>query len=392
MYSDVKKMTEYDVVVVGGGVAGISAAVAASRNGAKTLLIEKSVTLGGLGTIGLISWYEPLCDGMGKQMITGISEELIKLSIKYGFENLPAAWGGEGINSNVSYRYSTYFSPNIFAAALVEYLEENGVKIRFDTLATYPEMENGLCKGILVETISGREFFPAKVVIDSTGEATICQRAGIPTVQGENIFSYVTHEMNDEDAEKLVKTGDFCAARRWSWYNGERGNDGRIKDLKHIKINSADDITDYMAVGARALLASIKQTDKNKREVLSIPTMPQIRKIRRIEGETTFFGTEHDVDISNAVGQMGDFRNKDRRFKLPYTTLYNKKVDNIYAAGRIISSDGEGWEVTRVIPVAALSGQAAGTAAAICVKTKKTVSTVDVDLLQKTLKKDGVKF
>ena len=93
-----KQMAEYDVIVVGGGVSGVAAAVAASRNGAKTLLMEKTVMLGGLATAGLISWYEPLCDGEGNQMIYGIAEELIKLSVKYGFENLPAKWGGEGKN------------------------------------------------------------------------------------------------------------------------------------------------------------------------------------------------------------------------------------------------------------------------------------------------------
>ena len=79
----------YDVIVVGGGIAGVSAAVSAARNGASTLLIEKQINLGGLATMGLISWYEPLCDGNGNQVIYGIAEELIKLSVKYGFENLP---------------------------------------------------------------------------------------------------------------------------------------------------------------------------------------------------------------------------------------------------------------------------------------------------------------
>ena len=74
----------YDVVVVGGGIGGIAAAVAAARNGAKTLLMEKQINLGGLATVGLISWYEPLCDGRGKQMVFGIGEELIKISNNSG--------------------------------------------------------------------------------------------------------------------------------------------------------------------------------------------------------------------------------------------------------------------------------------------------------------------
>ena len=79
----------YDVIVAGGGIAGAAAALAAAREGVKVLLIEKSVMLGGLATIGLISWYEPLCNQQGKKIIGGISEELLRLAIKYGPDDLP---------------------------------------------------------------------------------------------------------------------------------------------------------------------------------------------------------------------------------------------------------------------------------------------------------------
>ena len=119
----------YDVIVVGGGIAGIAAAVSASRHSAKTLLIEKSVVLGGLATAGLISWYEPLCDRKGTKMIGGIAEELIQLAIKYGFSNLPEVWKA-GINEagNTS-AYASFFSPTIFAMALDEYLIDHKVDI-----------------------------------------------------------------------------------------------------------------------------------------------------------------------------------------------------------------------------------------------------------------------
>lgn len=113
---------EYDVVVVGGGVAGVAACVAAARNGAKTLLMEKTCILGGLATLGLISWYEPLCNGEGDQLIAGIPEELIKLAVKYGFENLPTVWGGKGVAPLDQSRYVTRFSPTIFALALLNIL------------------------------------------------------------------------------------------------------------------------------------------------------------------------------------------------------------------------------------------------------------------------------
>lgn len=365
-----KRMPEYDVIVVGGGVAGVAAAVAASRNGAKTLLMEKTVILGGLATIGLINWYEPLCDGKGNQMVTGIAEELIKLSVKYGFESLPEKWGGEGKYPPRGERYATFFSPNIFALALIEYLEENGVSLRLDTLATYPDVVDGICKGILVETIGGREYFPAKMVVDATGNACICHRAGIPTELGDNYFSYITHEIDDKDAVKLAETGDFRIARKWKSAGSDMFGNGQPEGKKAMQVSTADDVTEYMVWGGKKVLKRLKSEDKNSRDVMSIPAMPQFRKIRRIIGEVEFDGSEDGVCIEDSVGTFGDFRKAGRHFQLPYASLYNKKVGNLFAAGRVISAKDDGWELIRVIPVAALSGEAAGTAAALCVREK----------------------
>ena len=386
-----KRMPEYDVIVVGGGVAGVAAAVAASRNGAKTLLMEKTVILGGLATIGLINWYEPLCDGEGNQMVTGIAEELIKLSVKYGFESLPEKWGGEGKYPPRGERYATFFSPNIFALALIEYLEENGVSLRLDTLATYPDVVDGICKGILVETIGGREYFPAKMVVDATGNACICHRAGIPTELGDNYFSYITHEIDDKDAVKLAETGDFRIARKWKSAGSDMFGNGQPEGKKAMQVSTADDVTEYMVWGGKKVLKRLKSEDKNSRDVMSIPAMPQFRKIRRIIGEVEFDGSEDGVCIEDSVGTFGDFRKAGRHFQLPYASLYNKKVGNLFAAGRVISAKDDGWELIRVIPVAALSGEAAGTAAALCVREKCGNYELDVKMLQKSLKEAGVK-
>lgn len=383
---------EYDVIVVGGGVAGVAAAVASARNGAKTLLMEKTVVLGGLGTQGLISWYEPICNGEGKQLIAGIPEELIQLCVKYGFENMPAKWGGTGVAPLDDVRYVARYSPYVFALGLIEYMEENNVDLLFDTLATYPKMENGKCAGVEVETVAGREFYPAKMVIDASGTAVICHRAGIPTEVGENYLSYVTHEMNIHDAKALAETGDFCAARKWRGAGSSLTGKGHPENMGMLHGVTAEDVTLYMTTAGKMVLERIKNTDKNSFDILAAPTMPQYRKIRRIIGESEFLGNEDDIVPQNSVGSFGDFRKKGRHFHLPYTTLYSAKVPNIYAAGRIISAKDEGWEITRVIPVAAMSGQAAGTAAALCVKNGCDAATLDVKLLQDTLKADGVLF
>ena len=126
-----KKEKLYDVIVVGGGLAGVAAALEADRSGLKTLLLEKTILWGGLVTSGLVPIYMPLCDGKGRQVTFGIAEELLKISIKYGPDNLPAVWAGKSRKDKIEYeelypesgmdrRYATLFNPFSFVFGLDE--------------------------------------------------------------------------------------------------------------------------------------------------------------------------------------------------------------------------------------------------------------------------------
>lgn len=366
------KVYEYDVAVAGGGIAGIAAAVAAARGGAKTILLEKSYNLGGLATCGLISWYEPLCDGKGKQMIFGIAEELIRLSGKYGFENLPEVWGGDGLNKPKNQRFSTYYSPTVFSAALDEYVIENNVDLRFDTRVTYPVMKKNLCEGLLCESVNGSEYFKARVIIDASGDATVCHRAGIPTVEGKNYMTYICHFYNIDTAKKLCEDGDVCAFRKWMNTGSDMFGNGHPKDMELISGVSAELVTKYMTEGKKSLLKRIKEFDKNSFDVMSIPQMPQLRTVRRIVGKSDFCAVDGQT-FSDSIGCCGDFRpnGEGKHYQIPFGALYNEAFPNLLACGRIISSpQGDGWEVARVIPTCAQTGEAAGKAAAKCVKNK----------------------
>lgn len=385
---------EYDIVVVGGGIAGIAASVAAARKGASVLLLEKSVNLGGLATIGLISWYEPLCDGEGNQMIASIGEELIKLTAKYGFDTIPEHWGGEGMLKHKPDRprYTSRFSPTIFMLALDRYMEENGVEVLFDALATYPQMEGGHCNGVIVETVGGTEFYGAKYVIDATGTAVVMKRAGVPTVDGLNYLSYVAHGFTYENAKKYVETGDIKSFRRWIGSGSDLTGKGHPEGMGMVKGTTSADVTWFIKEGKRRMLAKLENDDRFSRDLMDLPTMPQYRKVCRIEGDYVFMGTELDVKFEDAIGSCGDFRKSGKHFQIPYRCLYNSKFDNLLAAGRIISAEDEGWEITRVIPVAAMTGEAAGVAAALCVKNGCAVNALDIKTLQDTLKDNGVIF
>lgn len=368
------KQGKYDVIVVGGGIAGIAAAVSASREGASVLLLEKSINLGGLATSGLISWYEPLCDGDGKQIIYGIAEELIQLSVEYCFDNLPQRWGGSGHNPARNERYSTFYSPTVFTAALDQYVLKHNVTLRFDTLATYPVMEGNRCLGVVVENVGGREYFEGSIIIDATGDASIMHRAGVPTVVGKNYMTYIVHYFDKEMAEELSETGDTCKFRKWMNTGSDMFGNGHPKGLKLLTGVTAEEITDYVIAGKKSLLECCKHFDKDSYDVMTIPSMAQLRTIRRIVGDCDFEAIDMKK-YADSIGDCGDFRpdGKGKHYQIPGGALYNSKFPNLIAAGRIISApQGDGWEVARVIPVCALTGEAAGKLAVKRIKMKLT--------------------
>lgn len=379
-----------DVVVAGGGIAGIAAAVAAARQGANTLLLEKGIVLGGLATAGLINWYEPLCDGEGTQMTGGIAEELIRLSTRYGPDGPPEAWLRKENTRSEPKRYATAFSPTIFALALNDYLQQNHVRLLLDAVITYPVMENTVCRGVVAELKEGRSFFEASAVIDATGDACVLHAAGAPTVEGSNYLTYVSHLIDSSGAEILAEKKAFGRLRRpWNMLGASRTGDGQPENVPCTPGLTGEEITRFVRAGQEMLFEQIRRLPKGSFDVVSLPSIPQLRTSRHLKGGYTFTGKAWERRFPDAIGACGDFRRRGERFQIPYRTLYHPDYPNLYAAGRIISSSGEGWEITRVIPVCAMTGQAAGTAAAIAASESCGAAEVDISRLQDILRSNG---
>jgi len=172
-----------DVLVAGGGIAGVAAAIAAARNGARVILLEREFALGGLATLGLITIYLPLCDGKGKQLIYGLGEELLKLSIKHGAEkNYPAAWlDRNDPDERAKMRYMTQFNPHLFAIEAEKLLCDLGVQILYGSVAVDAVTDAGFIKAVIIENKSGRSAIAVQSVIDCTGDADICKLSGADT-------------------------------------------------------------------------------------------------------------------------------------------------------------------------------------------------------------------
>lgn len=380
---------EYDIIVVGGGIAGVAAAVSAARSGMKTLLLEKMALLGGLATEGLINWWEPLCNAEGKKLISGVSEEILRRTIQYGPDRLPAEWRKEGVwEQQTEKRYVTHFSPTVMSLVLTDMLLEAGVHIRFDSLATYPEMDGKRIKGILVETVSGTEYYPCRAAIDATGTCILFDRAGAACREGQNFMSFYTHIMAFEDGKKY----DTFSVRKWHVTGAGMTGNGQPADYPLTAGTTSDEVTNYLLKGQTMLLEELKQKDRFAQEIIDLPRMPQFRMIRHIVGGYEMTMEDLYRPQTDSIGTCGYFGHKGYWFEIPYRALYVPGFPNIWAAGRVISADGNAWDATRVIPVAAETGEAAARAAALAVRRQIDAEAVDTNELQTVLRQNGFRI
>lgn len=387
--NEIPVIAAYDVIVVGGGVAGVSAAVAARRTGATVLLIEKGVMLGGLATMGMIAIFLPLCDGHGNQVITGIAEELLHLSIKYGCDSLPAVWGGQGAAVRDG-RYQSIFSPAEFAVALDGYVDEARVDVLFDTAFSRPIMEEERCQGVIVENKSGRTAFLAQTIVDASGDADVFARAGAPCAESANWLSYwaYTAELRGMK-EALQRERVAVGVRLRQWGRGPDGS-GNGTPARKYRGTAGFEVSAFIRDGRRLAAQYLQNEKRRDRTLAALPSMPQFRTTRRIRGTTVLEEDAVGRWAADSIGCTGDWRTAGPVYEIPYGTLVTQELTNVLAAGRIISAAGDTWEVTRVIPTACLTGQAAGTAAALAAASGRPVAALDVSEIQANLRAQGV--
>lgn len=379
----------YDVIVVGGGVAGVAAALAARRNGAKTLLLEKSTMSGGLATLGLVAIYLPLCDGNGRQVSFGLAEELLRLSGKYGLDTVPEVWKNGKPGGTA--RYQTNFSPAAFAIAIDELLEKEGVEVNYDTVVCRPVLEADRCAYLVVENKSGRFAYGCKAVVDASGDADVFSRAGVPCEKGENGLTYWSYTV---DRALLQKSAGADRVMLDDWLDmGGADEYGDCAPGAYPKYDGTDDrqVTRFLLDGRRQLRREIYEDGARKdRVIVTLPGMAQMRTTRRIVGAKVIDSADCNKRFADSVGCVGDWRQAGVVWEIPYGTLYSESRGNLFAAGRCIGAANDAWQATRVIPGAAVSGQAAGTAAALCCREGVSARALPVAMLQKKLQDQGV--
>lgn len=371
---------EVDILVAGGGFGGAAAALAAARQGKKVLLCQREYILGGLGTSGLITIYLPLCDGRGNQVSFGIAEELFHLSIRGGIEGKnPMPWlNGESKEERIKHRYQAQYNPWIFATELEQLLKKEGVDILYGTLVCDAVVEDDKIRYIIVENIDGRSAIKVKSVVDATGDAVVCQLAGEETkvYPHGNVPSSWYYRVTDGKV-KLTKLGPSYLP-------------GRAPDWPHFFGVNARENSEMMIYGRQKMLEDILEKRKHETDMIpvTVPTIQELRMTRRIVGVDEVRFCDGDRYIDSSIGCIGIWYEPGPAYEIPYGSLYGGKVKNLITAGRCTAADDEAWDLTRVIPTCAVTGEAAGIAAAMT----DDFAALPVEKLQAELMKKGVKL
>ena len=376
-----------DVVVVGGGPAGFAAAIAASRQGCDTLLLERGYFLGGLFTgcdvTILNDMYTPTRNGR-VQAVFGICDELCKRLEKHEM----IAW--LETPPNVDTEATKYF--------MEEMCKEAGVRILYGVQASEVLTSGDRIDHVILETKSGRVAVEARFVIDCTGDGDVLEWTG------EDFKEY------KYDISAMYRIGNVGVRKSGNITPNEGVITGHLGD----GIKGVDGLDMYTLTNAQLDLRKrmwdstwkLRKTEGNEKAyLLSTPSVVGVRITRVLNSvfNVTTEGAATARSYDDVIGFTGSdstlrwngksIPRKDRKmWQIPYRSIVPKKVPNLLVAGRCFGFEEELMYDAREVGTCLLTGQAAGTAAAQALAYRQSCRDIDVKLLQKTLRENNVKL
>ena len=427
---DVRVAAKADVVVVGGGPAGFSAALAAARNGADTILLERYSHLGGLASGGMVLVLDDMWDNhLNEISVRGVCMSLLERMAAMGLAHYPRQndWGFDADSIRRWTRWGTFdfhtqqqphpivfaaaFDPDAWKRASLEMVQEHKVRLRLHSWFSEALVEDGKIKGVVCESKSGREAILGDVVIDATGDLDVAASAGAQHTSGNYIMTTVFRLGGvDTDAAEAYERAEpeaFAVLDRqikkvlggsWGfwwlktplpgivWCNCPHmaGLDGlNVQDLTRAEMQGRQHI--------HALVDLVRGKLPGFETCYVVDVAPQtgVRQTRLLEGEYVL--TKEDLA---ARTRFGDSVARGRDYTMPYRVLLPKSpasggVDNLLVAGRHYSVTSQAQKISREIPPCMAMGEAAGVAAALALNAGVSVRNVDILALQMALRAQG---
>ena len=423
---ELEVLGEYDVIVCGGGPAGVCAGLASARAGLKTLLVEQSNCLGGMATIGLHQKIAPFSGSGGSpEIVGGIPREIINRSVNDYKADIR---GGELFVDMEELKY-----------LLDRMAEEANLELLYYTQLAEVIKENDTVKGVIVTNKSGRFAAYAKRVIDCTGDADAAFRAGCPITKGRpgdgkmqpvtlmyrvgGVDWAKTVEFRKSD-HKLIKVWEEAIKKKYMrpfqttmmglWWVPSRPTEVGVNFTHmHLDGTNARDLTTASIEGRKQVKESVYAMQKllpgfEKSYLIDTAGMIGVRETRRIVGKYTI--TVEDIkalkifedsiglgsafiDIHNVEGSGMDKKSGYQLphggyYSIPYRTMVPESVNNIIVAGRCHSATHEAAGSTRWMSQAMVMGEAAGAAAFISIKEDKSFADITFSKLKEKLLAD----
>jgi len=417
-------MKQYDLIVVGGGFAGVGAAIAAARSGIRVLIVEKGNCLGGAATNALVNPFmsvETKINGAWTDLSRGIFLEIRRELEKFGWSIRERVW------------HNASFSEEGLKLILNRMVKESGADILFHAYLAEVKREGESVQSLTFATRGGKIELKAPYYIDATGDAQLSFLGGVPTRLGrekDNLCQPMTlcFRIGNADKDKF-----FAALPSVEKLYNQMQAEGKIKNPYHsvlvfdtvltgvlhfnstrvVKKNPVDPF-DFSEAEIEAreqvfeLFTFLKENADGMQnaELLASAAEIGVRESRMIEGEYKLTGEEcvkrtvfpdaiaacnYSIDIHNPEGSGTSIYAfpEGSYYTIPYRCLIPKGVNNLLVAGRCISSDHESQASYRVMPTVCNIGEAAGVAAALAVKGNLSVRDIDVAALQKILVERG---
>lgn len=435
---------ECDVLVVGGGPAGIGAAVAAARTGARTVLVERYGFLGGAATASLVGPFMTSFSADGRtQIVRGVFDELVRRMEQMGGAIHPSKVPA-GVAKSAYMKHGhigvTPFDPEALKLVSAELCLEAGVELMLHTVFIDPVMEGNVLRGAILHHKGGLEAALARTTVDCSADADVAARAGVPCKKGRDAdgltqpmtmfcrVANVNRERVDayfrahpEEIEQRMAfssciraaqaAGDYTIPReRLSLYESPQEGVWRVNVSRILGVDGTrvEDLTRAEIEGRRQvveILAFLRKYVPGFEQATLIDTAAQVgvRETRRIEGEYTL--TQEDlvtgrdfedaiayaaypIDVHDPRGSGGGVSNRGETanaYQIPYRCLVPRGVEQLLVAGRCVSATHEALGAIRVMPAAFAMGEAAGTAAALASREGLTPRHLPADWVREAL-------